>query len=193
MNELGSERSKPWDIYTSSDPAPSQTGAVDREAPWKSFGTSMNAISFGFVATAILVSMFLIMAIFEHLFRPTPPFSSPQEVTNGSAESGPQHKLGNPQTVSALRLHFKLYIFWFFDQKEKQSQGIFCVRASLMVLRMDDNKFLAWWQVPAAYASDFSVVMPGQKHPTCIAQPAPLPCPRERVNWPSHEQIAWKQ
>ncbi|KAJ7002545.1 hypothetical protein NC653_007897 [Populus alba x Populus x berolinensis] len=122
MNELGSERSKPWNIYTSSDPAPSQTGVIDREAPWKSFGTSMNAISFGFVATAILVSMFLIMAIFEHLFRPSPPFSSPQEV-------------------------------------------------------------------PAAYASDFSVVMPGQQHPTCIAQPAPLPCPRERINWPAHEQI----
>jgi len=101
MNELGSERSKPWNIYTSSDPAPSQTGVIDREAPWKSFGTSMNAISFGFVATAILVSMFLIMAIFEHLFRPTPPFSSPQEVTNGSAESRPLHKLRNPQTVSA--------------------------------------------------------------------------------------------
>ncbi|KAL9351122.1 hypothetical protein Peur_058377 [Populus x canadensis] len=141
MNELGSERSKPWNIYTSSDPAPSQTGVIDREAPWKSFGTSMNAISFGFVATAILVSMFLIMAIFEHLFRPPTPFSSPQEVTNGSAESRPLHKLRNPQTV------------------------------------------------PAAYASDFSVVMPGQQHPTCIAQPAPLPCPRERINWPAHEQI----
>jgi hypothetical protein len=100
MSELGSERSKPWNIYTSSDPAPSQTGEIDREAPWKSFGTSMNAISFGFVATAILISMFLIMAIFEHLFRPNPSFSTPQEVTDGSSESRPLHKLGNPQTVS---------------------------------------------------------------------------------------------
>ncbi|KAG6487717.1 uncharacterized protein LOC122008958 [Zingiber officinale] len=31
---------------------------------------SMNAISFGLVATAILVSMFLIMALFEHLIAP---------------------------------------------------------------------------------------------------------------------------
>ncbi|RVW75861.1 hypothetical protein CK203_053981 [Vitis vinifera] len=62
-----------------SNPSPSQPG-IDREAPWKNFGTSMNAISFGFVATAILISMFLIMAIFEHLFRPTASFSSPQDM-----------------------------------------------------------------------------------------------------------------
>ncbi|ESQ29638.1 hypothetical protein EUTSA_v10024160mg [Eutrema salsugineum] len=50
-----SERSvRTWSIYTTKDGS----------------GSSMNAISFGFVATAILISMFLIMAIFEHLFRP---------------------------------------------------------------------------------------------------------------------------
>ncbi|KAB5574465.1 hypothetical protein DKX38_001659 [Salix brachista] len=162
MSELGSERSKPWNIYSTSDPAaPSQTGEIDREAPWKSFGTSMNAISFGFVATAILISMFLIMAIFEHLFRPNPSFSTPQEVTNGSSESRPLQKLGNPQTVSLLEA-FKLCISLFYQNES---------------------------QVPAAYASDFSVVMPGQQLPTYIAQPAPLPCPRENIYWPNHENI----
>ncbi|CAH2047164.1 unnamed protein product [Thlaspi arvense] len=56
MNESisDSERSiRTWSIYTTKDGSDS----------------SMNAISFGFVATAILISMFLIMAIFEHLFR----------------------------------------------------------------------------------------------------------------------------
>ncbi|EOX97046.1 hypothetical protein QUC31_015855 [Theobroma cacao] len=134
MNEFGTERSRPWNIYTSSDPSPSQA-VVDRETPWKSFGASMNAISFGFVATAILISMFLIMAIFEHLFRPNPGFSSPDQVT----ESGEAEKLGNPQRVST------------------------------------------------SYASDFSVVMPGEQYPTYIAQPAPLPCSREGIYWPSHE------
>ncbi|KAF5745984.1 hypothetical protein HS088_TW06G00149 [Tripterygium wilfordii] len=38
---------------------------------WRRFDDSMNAVSFGFVATAILVSMFLIMAIFERFLRPT--------------------------------------------------------------------------------------------------------------------------
>ena len=98
MNEFGTERSRPWNIYTSSDPSPSQT-VVDKETPWKSFGTSMNAISFGFVATAILISMFLIMAIFEHFFRPNPAFS-PDQVTDGVLGSGAVEKLGNPQGVS---------------------------------------------------------------------------------------------
>ncbi|XWS55321.1 hypothetical protein CRYUN_Cryun10bG0165000 [Craigia yunnanensis] len=137
MNEFGTERSRPWNIYTSSDPSPSQT-VVDKETPWKNFGTSMNAISFGFVATAILISMFLIMAIFEHLFRPNPAFS-PDQVTDGVLGSGAVEKLGNPQRVST------------------------------------------------SYASDFSVVMPGEQYPTYIAQPAPLPCPREDIYWPSHE------
>ncbi|KMZ75208.1 hypothetical protein ZOSMA_117G00260 [Zostera marina] len=44
--------------------------AVDKDVlPLTHIGASMSAISFGFVATAILISMFLIMAIFEHLLR----------------------------------------------------------------------------------------------------------------------------
>lgn len=37
------------------------------------FNSSVNAVSFGFVATAILISMFLLMAIFERFLRPTSP------------------------------------------------------------------------------------------------------------------------
>ncbi|KAK7284031.1 hypothetical protein RIF29_13782 [Crotalaria pallida] len=155
MSDLNTERSKPWNIYTASNPpGPSQAGGggVDEEiaaaaAPWKSFGTSMSAISFGFVATAILISMFLIMAIFEHLFKPSPQFHSPPESSvlgtpTSHQDSLPTGKHGNPQTV-----------------------------------------------VASSYASDFSVLMPGQQYPTYIAQPAPLPppCPREGTYWPSHE------
>lgn len=113
-SDFGSERSKPWNIYTSSDPSPSQAAAVDQDAaPWKSFGTSMNAISFGFVATAILISMFLIMAIFEHLFRPSPSFTSPDVMTtNGSSESGGKKKLGNKQRVSISLTHQFQYIIY---------------------------------------------------------------------------------
>ncbi|XVF45920.1 hypothetical protein PTKIN_Ptkin02bG0246900 [Pterospermum kingtungense] len=139
MNEFGTERSKPWNIYTSSDPSPSQTLLADKETPWKSLGTSMDAISFGFVATAILISMFLIMAIFEHLFRPNPSFSSPDQVPDGALGSRSVKKHSNTQRVSA------------------------------------------------SYASDFSVVMPGEQYPTYIAQPAPLPCPREGIYWPHHQ------
>ncbi|CAK9165406.1 unnamed protein product [Ilex paraguariensis] len=140
MNKLNSGGSKPWNMYTTSDPSPSETGGNWDEAPWKKSGTSMNAISIGFVATALLISMFLIMAIFEHLFRPNPSFSSPQDDTNSPMESGTMQKLGNPQTVSM------------------------------------------------SYVSTISVFMPGQRYPTFIAQPAPLPCTREGVYWPPHEQ-----
>ncbi|XP_054778844.1 uncharacterized protein LOC129286813 [Prosopis cineraria] len=138
MNDFNNERSKPWNIYTTSEPGPTQAG-IDKEAPWRSFGTSMNAISFGFVATAILISMFLIMAIFEHLFKPTSEYSSPESLLD-SLESGTARKHGNRQTVSG------------------------------------------------SYASDLSVMMPGQQYPTFIAKPAPLPCSREGIHWPSHEQ-----
>ncbi|XP_027362581.1 uncharacterized protein LOC113870181 [Abrus precatorius] len=140
MSDLNTERSKPWNIYPSSNSGPSQTG-FDEETPWKSLGTSMSAISFGFVATAILISMFLIMAIFEHLFKPSPQFSTPQSMLASSYQdhSVPTVKQGNAQSV------------------------------------------------PSSYASDFSVLMPGQQYPTYIAQPAPLPCPREGIYWPSHE------
>ncbi|KAJ1423329.1 hypothetical protein SESBI_12541 [Sesbania bispinosa] len=36
---------------------------------WKHFDDSVNAVSFGFTATAILISMFLLLAIFERFLR----------------------------------------------------------------------------------------------------------------------------
>ncbi|KAJ8572643.1 hypothetical protein K7X08_009154 [Anisodus acutangulus] len=99
MSEHGSERSNPWNnIYTSSEPSPSQTH-VNREGQWKNFGTSMDAISFAFVATAILISMFLIMAIFEHLFKPSPPFSSPRDSRHTSLELEPIQKRAGSEMV----------------------------------------------------------------------------------------------
>ena len=41
-------------------------------------------------------------------------------------------------------------------------------------------------------AADLSVLMPGHRYPTYLAQPAPLPpsCPREGVHWPPHDHHA---
>ncbi|KAG4401030.1 hypothetical protein GLYMA_07G192400v4 [Glycine max] len=51
---------------------------VHRDEHWTNFDSSVNAVSFGFVATAVLISMFLVMAIFERFLRPTSqPLSSP--------------------------------------------------------------------------------------------------------------------
>ncbi|XP_057433594.1 uncharacterized protein LOC130726356 [Lotus japonicus] len=47
---------------------------ADQLQHWTSnFDSTVNAVSFGFVATAILISMFLVMAIFERFLRPPPP------------------------------------------------------------------------------------------------------------------------
>ncbi|KAM7477571.1 hypothetical protein LguiA_025784 [Lonicera macranthoides] len=43
---------------------------VEREEHWRNFGNSVDSVSFGFVATAILISMFLVMALFERFYRP---------------------------------------------------------------------------------------------------------------------------
>ncbi|XXG86905.1 hypothetical protein AAC387_Pa11g1722 [Persea americana] len=145
MNNFSSERSKSWNVYTSANPTPSQTAADDSEAPWKDFGTSVNAISFGFVATAILISLFLIMAIFEHLLSPRSPLPSTQDAAEGALESG----------------H---------------------MRSRRHILEKLGSSQIAM----TSCTSDFSVLMPGQQYPTFIAQPAPLPCPRERICWPSH-------
>ncbi|XP_011085334.1 uncharacterized protein LOC105167351 [Sesamum indicum] len=53
--------------------APPAVSGVGREDHWGSFDNSVNAVSFGFVATAILISMFLVMAIFERFLRPRSP------------------------------------------------------------------------------------------------------------------------
>ncbi|KAL4585124.1 hypothetical protein LXL04_009739 [Taraxacum kok-saghyz] len=37
---------------------------------WRNFDNSVSAVSFGLVATAILISMFLAMALFERFLRP---------------------------------------------------------------------------------------------------------------------------
>ncbi|KAG2320326.1 hypothetical protein Bca52824_013539 [Brassica carinata] len=74
MNESSS-----WSIYSARD--------GESEGPWRS-STSMSAISFGFVATAILIAMFLIMAIFEHIFRPeNSTFDSPRRIRQGQNQS----------------------------------------------------------------------------------------------------------
>ncbi|CAM8887649.1 hypothetical protein QQ045_026554 [Rhodiola kirilowii] len=119
-----------------------------REDPhWRHFDNSVNAVSFGFVATAILISMFLVMAVFERFIRPT----TPAFVVSGArgnhrradlaARGGLEWKLGGAPPSPKMPV----------------------------------------------YAREVSVLMPGESLPTFIAQPAPAPCPPERVQWQLHQ------
>ncbi|KAL5228681.1 hypothetical protein ABZP36_016946 [Zizania latifolia] len=146
------QRSRTWPPGEPA-PAPPQPVAADASgeatSTLKDFGTSMDAISFGFAATAILVSMFLLMAIFEHLIKPRifPP--------DGSLAAAALHPARRRHGLSPGKL-----------------------RGPPMVESM-------------LQAADLSVLMPGQRYPTYLAQPAPLPlpppCPREGVHWPPHD------
>ncbi|XWS12704.1 hypothetical protein CRYUN_Cryun37aG0113200 [Craigia yunnanensis] len=111
---------------------------VQSEDHWRHFDDSVNAVSFGFVATAILIFMFLIMAIFEHFLRPN------------SSPSGPNHG-------------------------DLESQLSFNGKLSHPSPKM------------TIYTRGVSVLMPGDKIPTSIAHPAPVPCPPERPSLPQRE------
>nr|KYP63022.1 hypothetical protein KK1_017584 [Cajanus cajan] len=56
--------------------APLNVQRNEYDERWSSFDNSVNAVSFGFVATAILISMFLVMAIFEKFLKPHSPPST---------------------------------------------------------------------------------------------------------------------
>ncbi|KAG6490629.1 hypothetical protein ZIOFF_051938 [Zingiber officinale] len=152
MNGLGDQKPKIW-IENSA----TGSGTSDKNAaPFRNYGSSMNSLSFGFLATAILISMFLIMAIFEHLFR------SRASHTSSPLDDAIRARQEADQTQA---------------KKNKNSQS----------LRRSLNRFRLL-QETSSIAVDFSVLMPGQLYPTYLAQPAPLPCPREGVPWPSHHQ-----
>ncbi|WVZ67954.1 hypothetical protein U9M48_016966 [Paspalum notatum var. saurae] len=156
MSEAG-QRSRPWaagdPASTPSEPAAAAAAADARgeASTLRDFGTSMDAISFGFAATAILISLFLLMAIFEHLIKPR---AFPPDSPGGS---------GGRRPHAVRRRH------------HARSPGK--LRSPPMVEAV-------------LQAADLSVLMPGQRYPTYLAQPAPLPpsCPREGVHWPPHDR-----
>ncbi|KAL3615062.1 hypothetical protein CASFOL_040723 [Castilleja foliolosa] len=75
---------------------------LQKDDHWTHYDNSVNAVSFGFVATAILIAMFLVMAIFEKLLRTTPPanetaggrrrpdIEAPDRIVGASAKLGYQ-------------------------------------------------------------------------------------------------------
>ncbi|KAL3519678.1 hypothetical protein ACH5RR_017827 [Cinchona calisaya] len=118
---------------------------TEKDDHWRHFDNSVNAVSFGFVATAILILIFLVMAIFERFLRPTSSALTP---------SGP---------AAAHRHAHDIESHIGFAGKLYPSPKI------------------------SANAREVSVLMPGEAMPTFIAHPAPVPCPPERIPWPSHQ------
>lgn len=87
------------------------------EERWRHFDNSVNAVSFGFVATAILISMFLVMAIFERFLRPRSADDGRggRHGSNGDVEAGIRvpSKVGNQSPIVSRSLSLSLILFLF--------------------------------------------------------------------------------
>ena len=83
----------------------------------------MSAITFGLAATAVLVSMFLVMAIFEHLIIPRVSFFRSRSNARGSSETGQLPV----QTHLQEKIQDSVAVSYPADQKEliKISQYLF--------------------------------------------------------------------
>jgi hypothetical protein len=98
---------------TASEPAADvvardDAAAATRGADAAATATNASAISFGFAATAVLVSMFLLMAIFEHLIKPGLASSSSSSGGSGSHDHdgegrGHGHRLALPPARLRVR------------------------------------------------------------------------------------------
>lgn len=158
MSSFAGQQSRPWmgDAAT-----PSGDARDDGASSMKDLGSSTNAsaISFGFAATAILIAMFLLMAIFEHLIKPG------WAASRGSRDDG--NGDGDVHGHRAQPSH---------SDRHPRDHG-------------SSEKLAPPPKMEAVVAAaDLTVVMPGQRYPTFLAQPAPLlfPCTREGVRWPPH-------
>uniref|UniRef100_A0ACD5YWY9 Uncharacterized protein n=1 Tax=Avena sativa TaxID=4498 RepID=A0ACD5YWY9_AVESA len=146
------------------------SAATQDEMRWRQLDSGVSAVSFGFVATAILVSMFLAMAILEHFLR------APARARGMGM--GPPFAPSPPRGGILFRLRF-LLLRRGGGGGEAGFPG-----SDLEAARKLDGR--ASPEMPV-YAKGVSVLMPGQDVPTFIAHPAPAPCPPERIQWPSHQ------
>ncbi|XP_039048043.1 uncharacterized protein LOC120188698 [Hibiscus syriacus] len=84
------------ETYMNSWPPVGAPLTIQRQDQWRQFDNSVNAVSFGFVATAILISMFIVMAIFERFLRPnSPPPHGPGHGGDLESQLGFNGKLRN--------------------------------------------------------------------------------------------------
>ncbi|KAJ6884975.1 hypothetical protein NC652_031853 [Populus alba x Populus x berolinensis] len=140
-----------WDTVVSPPPTSMVPLNLERDDHWRHFDNSMNAVSFGFVATAILISMFLVIAIFERFLRPRS-LSSSSAGANGSS---------SPNDLEAQVV--------FHGKLDFPSPKLACTSTNPTSPEVNNHM--------TVYAEGVSVIMPGDDVPTFLAHPAPAPLP----------------
>lgn len=126
---MGRDDFHQWGFLPPTQPPSLYSQQQQRDDQGRHFDKSVNAISFGFVATAILISMFLVMAIFERFLRTTSPVLSPGGGGGGGGGGG-RNVAGNVESQmgfssklhhSSLKVSFYHFIFViFFDKKNRE-------------------------------------------------------------------------
>lgn len=102
---------------------------TEREEYWRHVDNSVNAVSFGFVATAILISMFLLMAIFEKFLRSRSPShnnnnssNSPGDITRLDLENqivyGGKLDYPSPKVSSLSLITLQFFVFSILENKK---------------------------------------------------------------------------
>ena len=116
MSSFAGQRSRPWvgvagaGAGAASEPAGDSVARDDAAAASSMRGaadapTNASAISFGFAATAVLVSMFLLMAIFEHLIKPGLASSSSSPSSSTRPDGGGGEGRARAVSLPHARLH----------------------------------------------------------------------------------------
>ncbi|KAJ4840633.1 hypothetical protein Tsubulata_050723 [Turnera subulata] len=147
-----------WGAAVAPPPAVVVPSDMERDEQWRHFDNSVNAVSFGFVATAILISMFLVMAIFERFLRPRS--SLPSSFSSATTR---------PYIHDHDHHHHP-------HQADLEAPVLFHGKLAYPSPKM------------TFYSKGVSVLMPGENTPTFLAHPAPpSPCPPEPIVQPLHQ------
>ncbi|KAJ0513636.1 hypothetical protein HanHA300_Chr10g0360031 [Helianthus annuus] len=84
-------------------------GVGSDDEHWRNFDNSVSAVSFGLVATAILICMFLVMALFERFLRP--PSSA---AATGARSLGDLHSHHGKLEYPPTKVRVFLIFYYFF-------------------------------------------------------------------------------
>ncbi|KAF8007940.1 hypothetical protein BT93_K1817 [Corymbia citriodora subsp. variegata] len=145
-----------------------ETTYAEREEQWTDFDDSVNAVSFGFVATAILISMFLLMAIFERFLRSR---------TGSSPSPSPSLPSGSSPGRSTTRSDVE-------SQVELPQKPHYASSPKMSVYANGVSVLMPGEQIPTFIAHP----APPPSTPPMLLPPLPPPCPREPVSQPFHQQ-----
>ncbi|KAG6478907.1 hypothetical protein ZIOFF_062354 [Zingiber officinale] len=122
---------------------------VRGEERWRHFDNSVNAVSFGFVATAVLISMFLVMAIFERFLRSRSPLAENGRGGGGDADFGRRMWSSLDPEVHASKMEYS-------SSKHTDFHRVSCSHSRSCSLAAFSRELLAHRKPETAEASESS-------------------------------------